>query len=97
MKDFEDRWSDKPVGKAKTLGQILQKKKNSQEIIVHCASTIAIGSGSGSVEGGRTAGQNKEVVRMRESPCRADLTQPKPHSVVCGEQNKTGRSTAEPL
>lgn len=97
MKDFEDRWSDKPVGKAKNPWANIAKEKNSQEIIVHCASTIAIGSGSGSVEGVRTAGQNKEVMRMRESPCRADLTQPKPHSVVCGEQNKTGRSTAEPL
>lgn len=68
-------------------------------MIVHCASTIALGSGSGSVEGGggRTAGQNKEVVRMREPPRRADLTQPKPHSVVCGEQNKTGRSSTELL
>lgn len=27
MKDFEDRWSSKPVGKAKTLGKIFQKKK----------------------------------------------------------------------
>lgn len=33
MKDFEDRWSDKPVGKAKNLGQILQNKKTLKKLL----------------------------------------------------------------